>query len=95
MDLAEAHLAALGVLDRGGPVGAVNLGSGRGATVREVLAEVERVVCRPVPREVGPRRAGDPPRLVASVDLAAEKLGWRSRRGLAEVVEDALRSRKL
>lgn len=94
VDLAEAHLAALDVLGRGGAVGAVNLGSGRGATVREVLVEVERAVGRPVPREVGPRRAGDPPRLVAAVDRAGEVLDWRSRRGLAEMVSDTLRSRR-
>lgn len=94
VDLAEAHLAALEVLDRGGSVGTVNLGSTRGSTVKEVLAEVVRVVGRPVPREVGPRRAGDPPRLVASADLAAETLGWRPQRGLAEVVSDAFRSRR-
>lgn len=93
VDLAEAHLAALEVLDRGGPVGAVNLGSERGATVREVIVEVERAVGRPVPHEVGPRRLGDPPRLVAAVGLAAEKLGWLPRRDLAEVVADAVRSR--
>lgn len=95
VDLAEAHLAALEVLERGGVVGAVNLGSGRGATVREVLAEVERVVGQPVPREVGPRRPGDPPRLVAAIELVSERLAWRPRRGLEEVVSDALRSRRV
>ncbi len=94
VDLAEAHLAALAALGRGVAVGAVNLGSGRGATVREVLAEVAIAVGRRVPHEVGPRRAGDPAELVASADLAAETLGWRPRHGLADVVSDALRSRR-
>ena len=94
MDLADAHLAALSALDRGVAVGAVNLGSERGSTVKEVLAEVSHAVGRRVPHEVGPRRAGDPAKLVASAGLAAEKLGWRPRRGLAEVVSDALRSRR-
>ena len=94
MDLADAHLAALSALDRGASVGAVNLGSERGSTVKEVLAEVAAVVGRPVPHAIGPRRAGDPPKLVASAGLAAEKLGWRPRRGLAEIVEDARRSRR-
>lgn len=94
VDLAAAHLAALEVLGRGRCVGAVNLGSGRGATVREVLAEAGLVVGRQVPHEVGPRRAGDPPRLVASADLAGAMLGWRPQRGLAEIVSDTLRSRR-
>ena len=93
MDLADAHLAALAALARGTSVGAVNLGSERGSTVKEVLAEVAQAVGRRVPHEVGPRRAGDPPKLVAAADLAAEKIGWRPRRKLAEVVVDALRSR--
>ena len=94
LDLADAHLAALSALDRGVAVGAVNLGSERGSTVKEVLAEVAHAVGRRVPHEVGPRRAGDPAKLVASAGLAAEKLGWRPRRGLSEVVSDALRSRR-
>lgn len=94
MDLAEAHLAALETLGRGAVVGAANLGSERGYTVREVLAEVAAAVGRRVPHEVGPRREGDPAKLIASSSLAAERLGWRSRRGLAEVVADALRSRR-
>ena len=93
VDLAEAHLAALAALERGDRVGALNLGSERGATVREVLAEVARVVGRPVPHELGPRRVGDPAELVASARAAAEQLGWRPRRSLTEIVEDALRSR--
>lgn len=94
VDLAEAHLAALEALGRGVVVGAVNLGSERGATVREVLAEVSEAVGRSVPYSVGSRRAGDPAKLVASTGLAAEKLGWRPRRGIEEVVADALRSRR-
>jgi len=94
MDLADAHLAALSALARGVVVGAVNLGSERGSTVNEVLAEVAHAVGRRVPHEVGLRRMGDPATLVASADLAAEKLGWRPRRGISEVVSDALRSRR-
>jgi UDP-glucose-4-epimerase GalE len=94
MDLADAHLAAIAALDRGVTVGTVNLGSERGSTVKEILAEVAHATGRRVPYEVGPRRAGDPPKLVASAGLAAEKLGWRPRRVLAEVVADALLARR-
>jgi UDP-glucose-4-epimerase GalE len=94
MDLADAHLAAIAALGRGASVGVLNLGSGRGWTVREVLAEVAHAAGHQVPCEVGPRRAGDPVRLIASAELAAEKIGWRPRRPLAEVVADTLRSRR-
>lgn len=95
MDLAEAHLAALDALGRGVDVGALNLGSEKGFTVREVLAEVSAAVGRRVPHEVGPRREGDPSKLVASAGLALKKLGWCPRRGLAEVVMDTFRSRRI
>lgn len=95
MDLAEAHLVTLEALGRGVAVGVMNLGSERGNTVRDVLAEVAAAVGRCVPHTVGPRRGGDPSRLVASAGLAAEMFGWRPRRGLAEVVSDAVRSRRI
>jgi UDP-glucose-4-epimerase GalE len=94
MDLAEAHLAALLTLSRDEPVGALNLGSECGTTVREVLAEVARSVGGPVPHDVGPRRDGDPTKLVASAANAAKILGWCPTRKLATIVEDALRARR-
>ena len=94
MDLADAHLAAITTLAHGASVGALNLGSERGSSVKEVLGEVARIVGRQVPHEVGARREGDPPTLVASATLAAKTVGWRPRRSLAETVEDALRSRR-
>jgi UDP-glucose-4-epimerase GalE len=94
MDLAEAHLAALDALDRDVAVGAVNLGSACGATVREVLTEVATTVGRRVPYSIGLRREGDPPELVAATDRTTEQLGWRSRRDLREIVSDAFRSRR-
>jgi UDP-glucose 4-epimerase len=79
-DLAGAHLAALEATAEGDPrtddALVCNLGSGRGYSVREVIAAIERVVGRPVPLQVGPRRAGDPPMLVAAIGRAAEVLGW-------------------
>lgn len=94
MDLASAHLTAIDVLRRGDVVGALNLGSGRGATVAEVVAEVERATGRPLPRGLGNRRPGDPASLVADCRRAREVLGWQPERQLGEVVDDALRSRR-
>ncbi len=79
MDLAEAHIAALCRLLDGGASAAINLGSGRAASVREVIRAVESVTGRTVPAVEAPRRAGDPPALVADASAAAELLGWRAR----------------
>jgi UDP-arabinose 4-epimerase len=76
-DLAEAHVLALGHLAAGGAAAALNLGTGRGHSVREVIAAVERHGNRAVPRRDAPRRAGDPPELVADARRAAALLGWR------------------
>jgi UDP-glucose 4-epimerase len=74
-DLASAHLAALDKLDEG--VGLkLNLGTGRGTSVREVIEACRRVTGRPIPSEDGPRRPGDPPELVADSSLAQKTLGW-------------------
>ena len=87
-DLAAAHLAALEATAPGDArmdrALVCNLGSGQGFSVREVLAAVERVVGRTVPVTVGPRRAGDPPVLVAAIDRAADVLGWRPARSTLE-----------
>ncbi|EYF03030.1 UDP-glucose 4-epimerase GalE [Chondromyces apiculatus] len=94
VDLASAHLKALDRLAAGHEVGPLNLGTGRGSTVREVLDEAERVLARPIPRAVGPRRAGDPSSLVADPRRAEEILGWRAQRSdLPTLLEDTLRSR--
>ena len=100
VDLAEGHLAALDALagsDDGdvrdpsvGSTGcrAVNLGTGAGHSVLEVLAAAGRVIGRPVPHEVVGRRAGDIERIWADPSLAADLLGWRARRGLDEMLAD-------
>ncbi len=90
-DLAEAHRLALEHLLAGGESAALNLGTGTGHSVREVLAATERVVGRAVPYGVGPRRAGDPAVLVAAADAAHERLGWRPERGPDRIVGDAWR----
>jgi UDP-glucose 4-epimerase len=93
LDLADAHLAALELTARMAPGSEVcNLGSGSGFSVLEVVAAAEAVVGRPIERVMGPRRAGDPPVLVASHDRAREVLGWTPRRGsLAEMIGSAWR----
>jgi UDP-glucose-4-epimerase GalE len=78
VDLADAHVRALGHLRDGGESLAVNLGTGGGYSVREVIAAVERVGGRPVPVREAPRRPGDPPALVANAAHARELLGWRA-----------------
>lgn len=99
-DLADAHLAALLATDpsdpRNGPVDGptqplvANLGTSAGFSVRAVLAAAEAAVGRPIPHAVGPRRAGDPPVLVASNARARELLGWEPRRStLPEMVGSA------
>src|SRR6266542_3984941 len=77
-DLAEAHLLALEALGPGKEL-RLNLGIGRGSSVREVVKTVEEVTGRPVPVKEGPRRPGDPPELVASSEKAQRELGWRPR----------------
>jgi UDP-glucose-4-epimerase GalE len=78
-DLAAAHVAALGHLAAGGESLMLNLGTGSGHSVREVIAAVERISGRTVPYRAAPRRPGDPPVLVADARLAAMRLGWRAR----------------
>jgi UDP-arabinose 4-epimerase len=89
-DLGEAHVAALQYLRAGGASTAFNLGTGRGQSVREAIAMVERVSGRKVPvREVG-RRAGDPPALVADASKSAELMQWRPQHStLDEIVQTA------
>jgi UDP-glucose 4-epimerase len=86
-DLADAHIAALEALPD--VQGSFNLGTGTGDSVRAVLDAVETVTGRVPVRETAPRRAGDPPVLVASNALATARLGWRPRRSLTDAVADA------
>lgn len=94
-DLADAHLLALGQLEAGQTLGAMNLGVGRGYSVREVLAAAAQVVGSEVPFRAGERRAGDPPALVADSSRARAVLGFQPRRSeLTTLIEDTLRSRR-
>ena len=75
-DLGNAHALGLNYLASGGASTAVNLGTGVGVSVLDVLRAVELVSGKPVPHEIFGRRAGDPPHLVAKSDLARQVLGW-------------------
>lgn len=90
-DLARAHLAAVDTL-RGADdfAGSVNIGTGTGASVREVVAEVSSALGRPSTLQVAEARAGDPAAVVADPSVAADQLGWRARHGLADIVRSAL-----
>jgi UDP-arabinose 4-epimerase len=91
-DLANAHVRALSILESGHRSASFNLGTGKGASVREVIETARRVTNKPITAELAPRRPGDPPRLVAESALAAKVLGWRARYSdLAEIVGHAWR----
>ena len=76
VDIADAHLRALRHLSEGGESVSLNLGSGHGVSVREMVEAVAEVTGRPVPTVEAPRRAGDPPALIASSEGARRVLGW-------------------
>lgn len=78
-DLAEAHVRALDYLLHGGRSMALNLGTGAGHTVREVIQAAQAVTGREVPCRIAPRRPGDPAALIADPRLAATVLGWQPR----------------
>ena len=92
IDIADAHLRALDVkLDSDAPL-AMNLGTGTGRSVREVVEAARRVTGRPVPVAEKPRRPGDPPELVAAVARAKTVLGWHAEHSsLEEILSSAWR----
>jgi UDP-glucose-4-epimerase GalE len=91
-DLADAHLRALSYLKNGGDSTAANLGTGTGHSVREVIQQVARTTGREVPYQDCPRRAGDPPELVADARKSFELFGWKPQHStLEEIVETAWR----
>ncbi|MFK4766311.1 UDP-glucose 4-epimerase GalE [Desulfobaculum sp. SPO524] len=94
-DLADAHVLGLGVLLDGGESRMINLGTGHGASVREVVDAVGRSLGSPVPAENAPRRAGDPPMLVADATRAKTELSWTPRyTNLDDIVGTACRWHK-
>lgn len=97
VDLAEGHVAALQALRRSalGSVSTLNLGTGRGHSVLEVLDAFERVNEVKIPRVMADRRPGDVPAAYADVSLAAATLGWKARRGIEDMCRDAWRWQKM
>lgn len=94
-DLADAHVLGLGVLLDGGESRMINLGTGHGASVREVVDAVGCSLGSPVPAENAPRRAGDPPMLVADATRAKTELSWTPRyTNLDDIVGTACRWHK-
>ena len=94
VDLAQAHVKALQALLGGGfeaPFTALNLGTGRPYSVREVVSAFEAELGRSLPQTLGPRRPGDVATLLADPRAAAGQLGWTAERGLEAMVTDAWR----
>jgi len=90
VDIAEAHVRAIRHLMDGGASLTLNLGAERGLSVREVIRSVQRVTGRTVPTVEAPRRAGDPPALIASSEEAGRMLGWKPKFGdIDTIIETA------
>jgi UDP-glucose 4-epimerase len=90
LDLAKAHLSALDYLEKDDRRHDVfNVGTGKGSSVFEVLAEIRRVSGINFDIEVAPKRAGDPPALTADVSRINREFGWQAEYGLTEIVESA------
>lgn len=91
IDLADGHVAALRYLDRQGGLLTVNLGTGRGYSVLEMVRAFERASGRPIPYNVAPRRPGDIAQCWADPALAQQLLGWQAKHGIDEMCIDAWR----
>lgn len=92
LDLADAHVRAVRHLAGGGASDALNLGTGRGHSVREIVETVEAVTGKKLPHSIGPRRDGDPAALVADATRANKILGWTPRyTDIRELIETAAR----
>ena len=88
-DLASAHVKAVEHLAAGKGSFAMNVGTGTGASVKEIISAVEKVTGKTVPHRVVPRRPGDPPALVANPAKAQSLLNWKATRGVHEIVSTA------
>ncbi len=90
-DLASAHIAAIKHLAAGGPTASVNVGTGVGSSVLEVLSGIEKIAGKPVPHQIVERRAGDPVSTFADPTLSRQLLRWKPNYGLDEILETAYR----
>jgi UDP-glucose 4-epimerase len=91
MDLAEGHVAALRhLLDRGRSI-TVNLGTGQGTSVLQLVKAFEQACGRPIPYRIVERRSGDLPAFWADATLAREQMGWQATRGLDQMCADSWR----
>lgn len=94
MDLADAHVRGVDYLLAGGAPVTLNLGTGSGFSVKEVIDAARAVTNREVPHEIGPRRPGDPPKLVSGSTEAERVLGWTLERStMPQIIADAWRWR--
>ncbi|MBZ5567003.1 MAG: UDP-glucose 4-epimerase GalE [Acidobacteriia bacterium] len=94
-DLAEAHVLALEHLAAGGASNILNLGTGKGHTVKEVITTIECVIERELPKRIVGRRPGDPPVLLADPSRAEKLLGWKATRSLEQMVASAWKFHQL
>jgi len=90
-DLASGHLAALGYLQQHAGVLTVNLGTGKGTSVFQLLNAFERASGKKIPYEVVPRRSGDLPEYYAQADYAQEVLGWKAQHDIDRMCQDSWR----
>jgi len=88
-DLADAHVKALDYLKSGGESTALNVGTGTGSSVMEVISATERISGQKVPWTASPRRAGDPVAVYADPKLASELLDWHPKHGLDDIIASA------
>jgi UDP-glucose-4-epimerase GalE len=86
VDLADAHVVAIRRLMDGAESGIFNVGTGEGATVKQIITAAERVLGKPVPHSYGPRRPGDPPSLVADSRRLREAFGWTPKHSDLETI---------
>jgi UDP-glucose 4-epimerase len=87
-DLADAHVRGIEYLEQGSST-ALNLGTGRGHSVHQVISTIEHVTGKRVPQRIAPRREGDPPQLVADPSQAEKMLQWKATRSLEQIVATA------